>query len=148
MNIYRLGFSQTEAGWNPKARYSYDGNGKISLHFQTLLGNAYLDYYVNPSASLYLSFGLGMSLSSSMLNYQQSSSGNDKTNTLSTSFAWQVGLGTAFALTESLWLDLNLRYIDLGNFVSKISIRPEIENSKGTTKASAFEGVIGLNWRF
>lgn len=155
--LYRLGFATTQAGWDLRKDENvprlHQMNAKISLHSQTLLGNAYLDYYVNPSISLYASFGLGMSFSSATIDATSLApngpgSNKDKTNTLSASFAWQAGIGTAFALTESLWLDVNLRYIDLGNFASKLHIEPNIKNAKGSAKASAFEGIIGLNWRF
>lgn len=150
--LYRIGLTQSEDSFDSKnagALTKFE-TVKTALQSQALLGNVYLDYYVIPSVSVYFSFGAGANLLNSKLEVSDTAGtkGSDKTSTASTSFSWQVGVGTAYAILENLWIDLNLRYVDLGNFKSKLNVAPTAQNTEANSKVRAFEALLGLNYRF
>lgn len=148
--LYRIGleksvtFSNIKDGNNGPSLSSFH---KIAVDAQTLLGNFYLDYYVTSSVNLYVSAGVGMSFLNTKVSVREKTS-NSSIRISKTSFAWQVGLGTGYALTQSLGLDFNVRYVGLGKLRAGINIQPDAPNARGETPLSAVDALIGLNFRF
>lgn len=87
---------------------AYNASGKVDV--DTLFLNAYYDFRNETRFTPYLGAGLGMSF----VSMKGSDSGNDYGKHEETNFAWNVGLGCAYILTEGISLDLGYRYADLG----------------------------------
>lgn len=151
--LYRIGLSKTLSAMELKDVTSgvhrpVDSNAKASISAQTFLGNFYLDYYVTPSVNLYLSAGLGMGILNTELNVTEKPGEGNTTKASKNSLAWQIGLGTGYALTQNLGLDFNVRYIGLGKLRAGTNLVPTAQNAKGEASISAVEALIGLNFRF
>jgi outer membrane immunogenic protein len=78
----------------------------------TLFGNAFLDIPLGWAFTPYVGAGVGLA----WVDYRTTVPGpefaqfdDDRTN-----FAWNVGAGAAFALTENILLDVNYRFVDAG----------------------------------
>lgn len=106
------------------------------LETQSLLANAYFDYYIIPRLSLYIGAGLGFSV----LNF-------DLPNIVHIpskyTFAVQGGLGFQYMLFTRVVLDFNVRYTYLGKWRGNII---QGMNSKG--QSSAIETMFSLGYKF
>jgi opacity protein-like surface antigen len=100
--------------------YEYEGDpykAKITVGVSTLFVNAYFDWHNHTAFTPYVSLGLGTSLLSAKVKYVDLSDGEtygwSKETTANT--AWNIGLGSAWRLSDTISLDLGYRYADLGN---------------------------------
>lgn len=110
---------------------------------QSLLGNFYLDYFLNYKWTLYLSTGMGINFNNALIIYRER---EDKGNWSASSrmFAWQVGSGFSYSILENFTFDLNVRYIDFG----KTSFKPSSLPAVYSVPVGAIEVLAGLNYRF
>lgn len=133
-----LNDTQTQA--NPNANPM---GAKPQAKIQSLLGNVYLDYYLSPWASLYLSGGVGVGHLDITTELQKASGIEKITSPAKMLLAWQAGFGLNYMLTGNVGFDLNLRYVDFG--------KGAFSSQKGILMNYPFFGIealIGLNYRF
>jgi len=109
-----------------EAEYLYHGsedfsaggyNHDVSAH--SLMANAFLDIQTDTDLTPYVGGGLGLASLNDRISGQGSSVKVDRWN-----FAWNVGGGVAWGLSESLALDLGYRYMDLGDTKNTLSGAP------------------------
>ena len=102
---------------------------EIKAGAQTFFVNAYYDIELSAPVTPYVGFGLGMASLTIDNGDSQSETG----------FAWNIGLGAAYKLTDLMTLDLGYRYADFG--------KPEFEfGQKTDVKANAHEMLLGLRF--
>ena len=103
-------------GGNPYWRDSI----KQKLQIQTLFVNAYYDFHNRTAFTPYLGGGLGLAFvrakgSNNWTDYLYSVSGTDKFGAkTTTNFAWNVGLGATYDITNWCSIDLGYRFAGLG----------------------------------
>ena len=116
---------------------------KNKMDIQTLFFNAYFDFKNESPFTPYVGGGLGIAFVDSKssghadyaigdMRYQGSSSTNYKLNT---NFAWNVGAGLAWEMTEMLALDLGYRFAGLGKVKSRESSYEGLGGEKVTYKS-------------
>lgn len=81
------------------ARFDVEGETMKVQAPKTLFANAYLDWQNDTNLTPYLTAGAGTSFV------------EDRTN-----FAWNVGTGVRFEVTENIDLDFAVKYIDYGKY--------------------------------
>ena len=91
---------------------------KMTLGGSTLFANTYFDLHNDSAFTPYVSVGLGYSFVSakgkfSYPEYSGVTVAQFKEKT-STNFAWNLGIGAAWKLTDNIALDLGYRYANLG----------------------------------
>lgn len=110
----------------------------LKLHkIQTLLLNAYWDFHNSTDFTPYIGAGLGLAfiqVKGSSMSFLSAEDGSDHSALYdkdfgirnNTNFAWQVGAGCSYALTDDIALDLGYRFMSLGNVRSNsVAIRDE-----------------------
>lgn len=90
---------------------------KGQWNLQTLFLNAYWDFHNDSAFTPYVGAGIGMGFIES--KYEPSvefngQSASDTFNDMQTVFAWNVGAGVAYAITDNLSADLAYRFVGLG----------------------------------
>jgi opacity protein-like surface antigen len=90
---------------------------KITVGASTLFVNAYFDWHNSTAFTPYANLGFGTSSLSVKGKYVDLSDGETGVWRQKTSdhFAWNIGLGSAWRLSETISLDLGYRYANLGN---------------------------------
>lgn len=79
---------------------------ELGITTHTILTNTYLDWYIIPQVAIYTQAGVGVAITE--LDY------NGTTTSSSSSyggFVWQAGIGTWYAITKSMIIDFNIRYV-------------------------------------
>lgn len=105
--------------YRPNARFQATDNipetGAGYLRNYTVMLNGYVDLNINLPVTPYVMGGIGVSNNATTSIYwpvvQQYEYGRSTTN-----FAWQLGLGMAYALQPNFLVDLSYQYVDLGKF--------------------------------
>ena len=120
---------ELEVGMHDKVKYSEKPTGQTNakigyeIDVATLFANIYFDYHNKTDLTPYIGGGLGMArlkattkLSgfSPYLAPMLKDDGFGKSET-TWNFAWNVGVGVAYTMTESISLDLGYRYADFGS---------------------------------
>ena len=85
---------------------------RVKARSQTALVNAYYDISTGTALTPYVMAGMGISrtkLSSQLAGSDETRSDSD------TNFAWTVGAGMAYAVSEQVTVDLTARYYDAGD---------------------------------
>lgn len=111
-------FSQVEG------KKSYDGFvAKQKLQPQILFVNAYYDFHNSTAFTPYAGAGLGMAIIDDKGHAAyDDAGGRDSGSTKSknsTNFAWNVGVGVVYDITDYFSLDLNYRFAGLGSAKTK-----------------------------
>ncbi len=109
--------------WTGDDNY-YVGTDRVNLdtkvNVQTLLFNVYYDFRNSSDFTPYVGAGIGMAFARGFASadrytaagaYVAHASGEG----YSTNFAWQVGAGVAYAITDTVSADLGYRYLGLGH---------------------------------
>lgn len=117
------GFSGAEA-----QKTLYDGYGshkfKQNFNIQTLFVNAYWDIDTGTQLTPYLGAGLGVGFINTKLRYSgaydQLIEGSASTGSKNvTNFAWNVGAGLGYDITDNWTLDVGYRFVGLGSVKTK-----------------------------
>lgn len=156
---------EVEYGYNAKAKlngaFNYnlatDTNKfptqRIGIHSniktQTLMINAYFDFNTGTDFTPYVGAGLGMA------QVKTSGSANFDTNNFSLSdksdnFAWNVGVGVAYAINTNVAIDASYRYTDYGK-VKATDASPlftGINNTRTQSKVKSNEFNLGIRYTF
>lgn len=116
------GFSQAEA----KKTFQYGGDSetlKQTFTIQTLFVNAYWDIDTGTQFTPYLGAGLGMGFINTKLSYNGedafSTWGASTGSRTVTNFAWNVGAGLGYDITDNWTLDVGYRFVGLGSVKTK-----------------------------
>lgn len=110
--------TQTVSDWWGDATAKY----KATLGGSTLFANTYFDFHNTSAVTPYVSVGLGYSFltAKGKATYTGTFLGVPGTETLtygkktSNNFAWNLGVGAAWKVTDSVALELGYRYANLG----------------------------------
>lgn len=131
---------------------SQDFRAKVGI--QTLFANTYLDFHNSTRFTPYIGGGIGVAFvnakltdSGEALGYKIEGSGSKR----STNFAWNVGAGTAFALTDKLSLDFNYRFVGFGEAKATASTTDQYLGKVSSTYKSDLYGhefLLGLRYTF
>ena len=107
LNGYRYGTAPSDA----------TGNTTLSLEAHTVLANLWLDYYITPRISVYGGVGIGVAIIETSIDAPAPGIfddwGEPEAEKNSINFAWKVGVGSRFLLTNHIALDLNASYVSL-----------------------------------
>jgi opacity protein-like surface antigen len=147
-------------------RIDYDANhsasnsvitltGKTSLNSAVFLGSVYADIPTGSAFTPYLGVGIGMAINDlDQVHYVANgvAAGTEGGST-QTNFAWSIGAGVAWQVTNALAIDGGYRYLDAGRVstngavqipVSAITIhQPPVHSD-----LHAHELTIGVRWGF
>jgi len=121
-------------------------NDKAKLGVQTFFLNGYYDIHNSSPVTPYVGLGLGLAKLSWEETYDWQNSGFSDSASYSaskTKFAWNIGAGAAYQLSDLLALDLGYRWANFG----KISI----DYGKGDVydlKSNAHEVLLGVRFCF
>ncbi|MDE7468656.1 MAG: porin family protein, partial [Desulfovibrionaceae bacterium] len=92
-------------------------NTTLSLEAHTVLANLWLDYYITPRISVYGGVGIGVAIVETSIDAPSYSLIDDipepEAEKVNINFAWKVGVGSRFLLTNHIALDLNASYVSL-----------------------------------
>ena len=103
------------------------GDYRTSIGIQTLFANAYYDFHNSSAFTPYVGLGLGLSFVEMKGKYNGtwnspwgSASYSDSYGTKSTTnFAWNLGGGVSYAITNQIGLDLGYRFVWIGKGETK-----------------------------
>jgi len=133
-------YSQRSANFN-QAEFT---NGKVSasgsLEVQSLMFNSFVVFPTRTRFSPYVGLGIG----GAIINVDNLVvAGFPMVNDDNFSFAWQVGGGMEFTLTQSLRMDLGYRFFSTNHtdFV-------QVDGSKIEIEGHSHNGMLGLVWLF
>jgi outer membrane autotransporter protein len=90
---------------------------KVTIGASTLFVNAYFDWRNSTAFTPYVNLGLGTSFLSAKGKIVDLSDGETDNfgRKTTTHTAWNIGLGSAWQLSDTISLDLGYRYANLGN---------------------------------
>lgn len=86
-----------------------------TMNNYTFMLNGYYDFQLNLPVTAYGMVGIGVS-SNTTKNLLWPVSGVTEIGTTTSHFAWQVGPGVAYQLSNNVWADFNYQFIELGPF--------------------------------
>ena len=101
------GNSETE--WS-----GFHGTSEMTFNSTTLLANVYYDFHNSTAFTPYIGAGLGLAFNYLGVDTEYYGGGGDSMDDRQTNFAWQVGVGVAYAINENIAVDAAYRYLDLG----------------------------------
>ncbi len=139
--------AEVELGYSFNASYSSVAShlrgGSYSftdtIGTQTLFVNGYYDFYNTSQVTPYLSAGLGTSWLRSSGNIAGYSTGSNT----EVSFAWNIGAGLGFKLSDTIGVDVGYRYANLGRAKTGLSSQGMIE-----TNVASHQLMMGLRYNF
>ena len=110
---------------------------KLSVENNSVMINAYYDINTGTKLTPYVGAGIGMAHLKATAKYDDGKDSKSKNN-----FAWQVGAGVAYALTDNVVLDAGYRYTDAGDV--------KISDGESTNKyeAQSHEFLLGARYSF
>ena len=109
-----VGTVRTEVEYNRNQdteKKLFSGLAKAEVESQSLMFNAYYDIDTNSKFTPYVGAGVGYAKIKGKLKSPVLSDDMSDTN-----FAWQVGAGVGYELTENVTMDAGYRYADYGDF--------------------------------
>ncbi len=119
---------------------------KIDIH--TVFANFYYDIKTNTAFTPYVGAGLGVAwikqkVSSTFTGW---TTGTDDGNYDSTNFAWNVGAGVGYALSDNVVLDLGYRYTNFGDAKSVSNAANSVNFH--AKDLNSHEALLGLRYQF
>lgn len=129
---------------NSEKSWNYDKilDLKGAWNASTLFLNLYYDFRNSTAFTPYVGAGLGMAFN--YANYTFSVPGfNANFDDHRTTFAWNVGAGVAYDITDNFAVDLGYRYVNLGYYEVDLPEGGKIKN-----QPSNHEFMLGLRYTF
>lgn len=129
---------------NSEKSWNYDNilDLKGAWNASTLFLNLYYDFRNSTAFTPYVGAGLGMAFN--YANYTFSARGyNANFDDHRTTFAWNVGAGVAYDITDNFAVDLGYRYVNLGYYEVDLP-----EGGKVKNQPSNHEFMLGLRYTF
>lgn len=118
--------------------YGIDLEGKVG--FQTLLANVYYDIAKWNDFTPYIGAGLGMAFLKTEVTEPVTGFSVDDSKTV---FAGQIGLGCAYAINDSVSVDLGYRYLMMGNGDIEL-----LGQKVGESDTDAHQFMLGVRFTF
>jgi outer membrane autotransporter protein len=119
---------------------------KADVGTQSLFVNAYFDIHNSSPVTPYVGLGVGYAVVSTDLEGNIDIEGKSykfRQSETEVGFAWNMGAGAAWAINDSLSLDLGYRYADFGTTEEKY-----LGYDIGDLKTTAHEVLLGLRFSF
>lgn len=128
---------------NSEKSWNYDAlDVKGAWNASTLFLNLYYDFRNSTAFTPYVGAGLGMAFN--YANYTLSAPGyNANFDDHATTFAWNVGAGVAYDITDSFAVDLGYRYVNLGYYEVDLPAGAKVKN-----QPCNHEFMLGLRYTF
>jgi len=120
--------------WRGKKELVNNADEKGKLGVQSSFVNAYFDIYNSSPVTPYLGAGLGLAV----VSVEYEVPGVFTYSETKANFAWNIGAGAAWKISDSAALDLGYRYADFGN-VGRADIDADV---------TAHEVLLGLRYTF
>jgi len=133
---------------------SIAGNAKTTLGASTFFANTYFDFHNSSAFTPYVGVGLGMSFLSAKAEGSATIAGGGITvpdepfkygKKTSSNFAWNLGAGAAWKVTNSVVLDLGYRYADLGKARTRYD---EDDTRVKTDNVKSHQFLLGARFSF
>jgi opacity protein-like surface antigen len=95
---------------------SDDGSTSLEHRFgiQTLFANVYYDFHNSSAFTPYIGGGLGMAFISAKAKGSTAGESESFGSKRNSNFAWNIGAGAAYDITDNIALDLGYRFVGLG----------------------------------
>jgi opacity protein-like surface antigen len=133
----------------------FDAVGKLTtkLQLQTLMANAWVDIPTGMDLTPYFGGGIGIGFIRHKASYSgvanpggtiDDSYGRDH----ETNFAWSVGGGVAYDITQNWTVDLGYKYIDAGKSTVRLHEDGEALPVKAKADAQVHDVMLGLRFTF
>ena len=90
------------------------GTAEMTFNSTTLLANVYYDFHNSTAFTPSIGAGLGLAFNYLGVDTEYYNGYGDSMDDRQTNFAWQVGVGVAYAINENIAVDAAYRYLDLG----------------------------------
>ncbi len=132
--------AELEYGYNGKVKINEDGDFS-EMKSQTLMANAYFDFNTGSNWTPYVGAGIGYARLKNTLGY----TGNEGYSISKSkgNFAWNVSVGTTYAIDKNLALDVSYRFADYGKVTHKFE-----DQTEGKVKQRANEFSLGVRYSF
>lgn len=140
-----------------RSKFEYDkrtndnvADARWDITVQTLLAQLFYDFNNSTALTPYVFAGAGFAFHKAEVNAQMvvvpfwtyyGSNG-------STEFAWDVGVGTSYAVTEHIDLDFMYRYISLGETKLHFNQVEDLDQAGATLDMTASELLLSLRYSF
>ena len=124
---------ELEYNQNEVAESTLFGVAETEVETQSVMLNGYYDIDTDTKLTPYVGAGIGYAKIKGKLLVDALSASEDDN-----SFAWQVGAGVGYALTDSVTVDAGYRYVDYGDF----------SNDDVKIDTSANEFYVGARYSF
>jgi opacity protein-like surface antigen len=158
--------SQQNVNYN--SNYLFGGNDGTQQNFSSkvssyhVMANVLFDFHLNSYIMPYVKVGAGIASNQSKLSDTFPSSDPDtfgqplteNVTTTNTNLAWQAGLGSAVRLDDNLYINGELRYLDLGKVTWKNFYNAQPQSgglpalSLESKEFSSYQASVGLLWFF
>lgn len=145
------GFSEAEA----KKTYHDGGDShrlKQTFNIQTLFVNTYWDIDTGTQFTPYVGAGLGMGFIGTKLKYDGEDAaytwGASTGSKTVTNFAWNVGLGLGYDITDNWIVDAGYRFIGLGSVKTKTFNEGGIEAHSKASDLYQHQFAFGVRYTF
>lgn len=148
------GFSQAEAQKTYRDDYLGTHKLKQTYDIQTLFVNAYWDINTGTQFTPYLGAGLGMGFINTKLRYNGDLDpyidGPISTGSKTiTNFAWNIGAGIGYDITENWTLDAGYRFVGLGSVKTKTkTFDDELDVYGKTSNLYQHQIAVGVRYSF
>lgn len=133
--------TELEYGYNGKVKFTEDADEDhvdVTIKSQSLMANIYYDFFTGTNLTPYVGAGIGYARLKNNLDDSDGTSFAKSNN----NFAWNVGVGFNYALTENLDIDVSYRFTDYG----KVKYKGQIDGF--TVKQRGNEFNFGIRYRF
>jgi len=143
--MYRTNFEHDK---KPTTNGLFDSETDLTTH--TVLANLFYDFRNASPFTPFIMGGVGLAVHRTDnhvtgLSYVSDYEGSEVTRT---QFAWNVGTGLAYELTDNLTLDMLARYVDMGKAKWKNTNRTSNDKGSGSGNISATEVLLGIRYAF
>lgn len=130
-----------------------DDRGKVTHRWnaQTLFANVYYDFHNSTAFTPYIGAGIGLAFVNTELRAKDmNTKESDSINKMSTSFAWNAGLGLAYAFNENFSADLAYRFVSFGytSLEKDLSDEDGIDKMEISSTPYANEFSLALRYTF
>lgn len=125
-------------------------SSKQKYDIQTLMVNAYYDFNTNTIVTPYVGGGIGLAFVDGKASGSLDDVGVSLNKDSTTNFAWNIGAGVGFDVTDSATIDLGYRFAGFGEAESKSRefAGGALRIKNETNYLFAHEVLLALRWTF